>query len=146
VRARSWIVEVALAAVLPSLAACAYYENGITLRPLVEFQMTIEGPTKGAPPRMLGYNRELQVQCAYCHVDADATTANLTPEGTASRLMIDLADRFKVSCGYCHDRSATKLTQAGNVSLRDLRDPARKWVCARCHTLGFKLLPGADAR
>lgn len=138
--------ELLLAAVLPALAACAYYENGVTLRPLVEFQENIEGPTKGAPPRMLAYDRELNVQCAFCHVDADATTANLTPEGTASRLMIDLADRFKVACGHCHDRSATKLTRAGEVAKRDLRDPARKWVCARCHDVGFRLLPGAESR
>lgn len=122
-----------------SLTACAYYGPGVTLAPVLRFRETIEGPTKGAPQRMLDYNRELDVQCAYCHVDADATTGDLTPEGTCSRFMIDLADKFKVTCAHCHDASPKKLTPAGRLALRDMRDPARRWECAKCHDVAFKV-------
>jgi hypothetical protein len=112
---------------------------GFTLAPVLKEETSIEDPSKGAPERMIKLNEQLQVQCNYCHVDGDPRTCFLTPEGTVSRLMIDLADRFKVECAHCHAESPTKLTLAGRFSLRDLRDPARRWTCAKCHDAGFKL-------
>jgi hypothetical protein len=142
----------ALAGVCALLAACsnprAWYRvddyPGFTVRPLIDFEEHIEYPKDvpgggGAPPRMLRFNRELNVQCVYCHIDADAITGGLTSAGTASRRDMDLADRFKVSCDYCHAQSPTKFTRAGKFSQRDMRIPERRWACATCHDVGFKV-------
>jgi hypothetical protein len=131
------------------LAACsnprAWYRvddyPGLTARPLIDFEEHIEYPKGGggAPPRMLLFNRQLNVSCAYCHVDADAVTGNLTSAGTTSRLMMDLADRFKVDCAYCHARSPKRFTRAGQYAERDMRIPERRWACASCHDVGFRV-------
>lgn len=136
-----------LAVLVVALVACsnprAWYRiddyPSYTMRPILDFEEQIEQPTSGAPPRMLKLNRELNVSCSYCHVDADAVTADLTTAGTTSRLMMDLADRFKVECSYCHAGSPKKYTQAGRFALRDMRIPDRRWKCASCHDAGFKV-------
>jgi hypothetical protein len=139
-----WIVMALLGAI--GLAACsnprAWYRvddyPGFTGRPITQFGVDIEKPDHGAPPRMLKYDAMLNVGCSYCHVEADAVTGDLTAEGTLSRLMIDMADRFKVDCNHCHI-SATKLTQAGRYAERDMHIPARRWACATCHDFGFRV-------
>lgn len=143
-RARAVLVPVLLAALA---AACgnprAWYRvddyPGFTARPLVDFEQPIEGPTRGAPTRMVEYDRQLNVGCAYCHVEGDAVTCDLTGPGTTSRLMIDLADRFKVSCSYCHAQAPDKLTRAGRYAERDMKLKERRWTCASCHDTGFKV-------
>jgi len=115
---------------------------GFTTAPILDFYIQpIDKPTNGAPPRMLKFDRELNIGCAYCHVEADAVTADLTTAGSTSRLMMDLSDRFKVECSYCHNNSPSiaKLTRAGKFSERDMRIPERRWTCANCHDLGFRV-------
>jgi hypothetical protein len=112
-----------------------------TMRPVVEFEQPIEKPTNGAPPRMIKFNQELNVGCSYCHVEADAVTADLTTAGSTSRLMMDLSDRFKVECSYCHDHSplVSRLTREGKFAERDMRIAERRWTCASCHDVGFRV-------
>ena len=136
---------------LAALAACenphAWYRvddfRAVTTRPILSLEeATIAFPDSGgsgAPPRMVKFNDELQVQCIFCHVDGDPRTAELTPEGTESRLMMDLADRFKVECSFCHAQSPTQYTRAGKYAYRDMRIPERRWKCASCHDLGFRV-------
>jgi hypothetical protein len=88
---------------------------------------------------MVAFNDQLQVACSYCHRDGDPRTSNLTAEGTETRLMMDLSDRFKVECSYCHDSSPVKFTPAGKFAQRDMRLPDRRWKCATCHDVGFKV-------
>ncbi len=134
--------------VLVGLVACsnprAWYRMddypGFTLRPIVDFEEPIEDPSSGAPPRMIKLNKQLNVSCSYCHVEGDAVTANLTTPGTTSRLMMDLADRFKVECTYCHAGAPNKYTQAGRFAERDMRIPERRWKCASCHDAGFRVI------
>lgn len=141
-------VKVGLAlGALVALVACsnprAWYRvddyPGFTMHPILDFEMPIEQPTNGAPPRMIRFNNELNVGCAYCHREGDAVTADLTPAGTTSRLMMDLADRFKVECSYCHAGAPDKYTQAGRFAERDMRIPERRWKCAACHDTGFRV-------
>ena len=146
---RSLVVGLGVAAWLVLTSACKMdphgwyrYDDhpGVTIRPFLEFEENIEAPTKGAPARMMAYCLELEVNCAYCHVDANAVTCDLTMAGTTSVTMIDLSERFKVDCAYCHDKSPTKLTKAGRYANRDMRIPERRWTCAGCHDLGFKVI------
>ena len=133
--------------VLVAVAACsnprAWYRiddyPGFTLHPIIDFEQPIDGPTDGAPPRMLRLNAQLNVGCSYCHVEGDVVTMNLTTAGSTSRFMMDLADRFKVECDYCHAQSPTKLTRAGKFAERDMRIPERRMTCARCHDTGFRV-------
>lgn len=139
---------IAFGSLLVALVACgnprAWYRvddyPGFTMAPIVDFYVQpIDRPDHGAPPRMLKFNKELNVGCAYCHVDGDAVTCDLTTAGTTSRMMMDLSDRFKVECAYCHASSPTKMTRAGKFSERDMRIPERRWACASCHDTGFRL-------
>lgn len=115
-----------------------------TSHPLLDFEYesSIEKPKgkkTGAPPRMVRFDDELQVQCVYCHVDGDPRNGDLTPEGTWSRVDMDISDRFKVDCAYCHDQSPRKFTKAGKFADRDYHIPERRWKCASCHDVGFKV-------
>jgi hypothetical protein len=112
-----------------------------TLRPLLDFEPSVatEYSLSGAPPRMVLFNDQLQVQCSYCHQDADPRTNDLTPPGVESRLMMDIADRFRVECTFCHDNSPTKYTPKGKFAYRDMHLPERRWKCAVCHDTGFRL-------
>ena len=142
-RTKCFLALLAAAALVACSNPRAWYRvddyPGFTTRPILEFEEQIEQPVGGAPPRMLKLNRELNVQCAYCHVEGDAVTSNLTTAGTTSRLMMDLADRFKVECSFCHAGAPNKYTPAGRFAERDMRLADRRWKCATCHDAGFKV-------
>jgi hypothetical protein len=112
-----------------------------TLDPILNFEDAVAqtDSNQGAPERMIKFNDQLQVKCSYCHLEGDPRDAGLTPAGTLSRLMEDLADRFKVECTYCHNGSPDQYTQAGKFALRDIHIPERRWKCAKCHDIGFKV-------
>jgi hypothetical protein len=140
-------------AILPLLAsACesnphAWYRlddyPGFSMSPVLDMEppsVAEEYSSAGAPPRMVAFNDQLGVGCGYCHLGNDPRTCAFTPEGTTSRLMMDLSDRFKVECKYCHDGEPRKYTAKGKFAERDMRLPERRWKCAQCHDLQFKVV------
>jgi hypothetical protein len=114
---------------------------GFSLAPVLDFEdpsVAAAYSHTGAPPRMIAFDEQLQVRCGYCHVDGDPRTNDLTPEGVETRLMMDLSDRFKVGCDYCHAGAPRQFTRAGKFALRDIQQ-LPGWKCATCHDQGFKV-------
>ncbi|HZU95514.1 MAG TPA: hypothetical protein VFF73_02320 [Planctomycetota bacterium] len=114
----------------------------ISLKPVLDFELASvaeEYSSAGAPPRMLKFNDQLSVGCGYCHRENDPRTGDLTAAGTATRRDMDISDRFKVECDYCHAGSPDQFTRPGKFAYRDLHLADRRWKCASCHDLGFRL-------
>jgi hypothetical protein len=113
-----------------------------SLRPILDFEAPSVGAeysVTGAPPRMILFNDQLNVACGYCHRECDPRTGDLTAEGTASRRDMDISDRFKVECTFCHAGGPRQFTRQGKYADRDMHLDDRRWKCAVCHDLQFKV-------